>query len=372
VSAIRRGSAPACKETNKVQRSQWHEGWYSRGILAALGAAILFGVGTPLAKQLLTTVNPWLLAGLLYSGSGLGLTIWRLARRSPRVRPTGSEWLYLAAAIGAGGVAAPVLLMQGLAGMPASGASLLLNAESVLTALLAWFVFRENFDRRIALGMLAIATGARALSWSPGASLRVMAPALLVLGACLGWAIDNNVTRKLALLDATWLAAIKGLAAGAVNLVIASALGAAWPSPPALLGALAVGAFAYGASLSLFVVALRYLGAARTSAYFSSAPFVGVLVGIVWLRDPLTGQFLLALALMSAGIWLHLSERHSHSHFHPALEHEHEHTHDEHHHHPHSPGDVRADSRHTHWHRHEPIEHTHDHFPDSHHQHEHK
>jgi len=352
------------------EASRWHEPWFIRGIAAALAAAILFGLGTPFAKVLVESVDPWLLAGLLYAGSGIGLTLWRALKRAPAVRPGRGEWRYLAGAIFAGGIVGPVLLMNGLVGLTASTASLLLSTEGVLTALLAWFVFRENFDRRIAAGMVAIGLGATILAWRPGADLARIGPALLVLGACLAWAIDNNLTRKLSLLDATWLASIKGLVAGATNLAIAALMGSAWPSVGRLGAALAVGAFAYGASLAFFVVALRYLGAARTAAYFSTAPFVGATASLAWLAEPVTAVFVIAGALMAVGVWLHVTEHHAHRHHHPALEHEHVHEHDLHHRHAHEAGDPPGE-RHSHRHRHEPMTHTHEHFPEAHHQHDH-
>ena len=347
------------------------------GVASALGAALLFGVGTPLAKLLLAGTDPWLLAGLLYLGSGLGLTLWRIVRRNqPRARLAPGLWPWLAGAVLSGGVAGPVLLMWGLAGMPASGAALLLNAEGVFTAVLAWVVFRENFDRRILLGMAAIVAGALVLSW-PGqtqaeAHFGDALPALAVLGACLAWGIDNNLTRKVALTDAVWLASVKGLAAGATNLALALALGASWPKAPLVGGALAVGLLAYGFSLVLFVVALRHLGTARTGAYFSVAPFFGALVAVVGLGEPVTVPLLIAGALMALGTWLHLRERHRHGHRHEALEHEHQHEHDLHHLHAHDGPTVQAPgAAHTHRHRHEPLHHDHAHFPDAHHRHGH-
>jgi drug/metabolite transporter (DMT)-like permease len=146
-----------------------------QGVPSALGAALLFGAGTPFAKLLLANVNPWLLAGLLYLGSGVGLSLYRLIWRIRAGRLEKGEWPWLAGATVAGGIVAPVLLMLGLSGMPASGTSLLLNAEGVFTALLAWIVFRENFDRRIALGMLAIVGGALILSWPGQASVPISA-----------------------------------------------------------------------------------------------------------------------------------------------------------------------------------------------------
>jgi drug/metabolite transporter (DMT)-like permease len=289
--------------------------------------------------------------------------------RAPAVRIPRSEIWWLAGAVFAGGVVAPVLLMFGLTGMPASGASLLLNAEGVFTALLAWFAFKENFDRRIALGMAAIVAGAMILSWPGAVQFAGLWPALAILGACLAWGIDNNLTRKVSLTDATWIASIKGLVAGLVNLTLAMALGATLPSVPALAGAMLVGLMAYGVSLTLFVVALRHLGTARTGAYFSVAPFLGALLALT-LGDPITPQLLLAGVLMAIGVWLHLSERHEHEHVHEAMEHEHEHTHDDHHQHEHDPP-VAPGTRHTHRHRHEATTHSHHHFPDAHHRHGH-
>ncbi|MDO9313723.1 MAG: EamA family transporter [Burkholderiaceae bacterium] len=339
------------------------------GVGAALLAAALFGAGTPLAKSLMTGVSPWMLAGLLYLGSGLGLAVLRLLRRAPTVRLAVGEWPWLAGAVLAGGVVGPVLLMFGLAGMPASGASLLLNAEGVFTAMLAWFVFKENLDRRIALGMLAIVAGAVVLSWPGDAEFGAAWRALAVLGACLAWGIDNNLTRKVSLTDATWVAMVKGLAAGSVNLAIALTLGASLPAPQVLAGAAVLGFFAYGISLTLFVVALRHLGTARTGAYFSVAPFFGAVLAVVLLGEAITPGLLLAGALMALGVWLHLSEKHGHLHVHESMEHEHEHEHDAHHlHHP--PGEL-PPGPHAHRHRHSPVTHSHEHYPDEHHRHSH-
>ena len=336
------------------------------GVAAALGAALLFGAGTPLAKLLLDSINPGMLAGLLYLGSGMGLTLYRWLIKAPAVKLPRHEAMWFAGAIVSGGVVAPVLLMLGLMGMPASGASLLLNAESVFTALLAWFAFKENVDRRIALGMLAIIAGAIVLSWPGEIRFDAWWPALAVLGACLAWGTDNNLTRKVSLTDAAWIASIKGLVAGVVNLVLAFLLGASLPPLPNLAAAMVVGFLAYGVSLALFVVGLRHLGTARTGAYFSVAPFAGMILALL-LGESLTPSLLIAGALMAFGLWLHLSEHHEHPHTHDALEHDHEHTHDEHH--PHSHGvDVAS---HSHPHRHAQLHHSHQHFPDAYHRHEH-
>lgn len=344
---------------------------FNPGITAALGAALLFGAGTPLAKALLREIGPWMLAALFYLGSGVGLALWRLATRASPVRLARSEIGWLAGAILAGGVIGLVLLMFGLTGMPASGASLLLNAEGVFTALLAWLAFKENFDRRIALGMAAIAAGAILLSWPGEARFSGAWPALAILGACLSWGIDNNLTRKVSLSDATWIASAKGLAAGSVNLFLAFVVGDAFPAPSSAALAAVVGLASYGVSLALFVVGLRYLGTARTGAYFSVAPFFGALLALAS-GEPLTGGLMAAGLLMGLGIWLHLMESHSHRHRHEAMEHEHEHIHDEHHRHVHAGGiELPLGVAHRHRHRHESLTHAHGHFPDEHHRHAH-
>ncbi|HXW73408.1 MAG TPA: DMT family transporter [Steroidobacteraceae bacterium] len=342
-------------------------------VVAALAAAVLFGASTPFAKALLGGVSPILLAGLLYLGSGVGL--WFV--RTVRDRGFGSaglsrtEWSWLAAAIAAGGVLGPILLMYGLTRTSAAEASLLLNLEAVLTALLAWVVFRENADRRIVLGMALIVAGGVALAWPAGG----VAPAslvgtLAVAGTCLCWAVDNNLTRKVSASDPLFIAATKGLVAGLTNAGLALGLGAKLPQAPLVVAAMGVGLAGYGISLALFVLALRGLGSARTGAYFSTAPFVGAAIAIVAFHEPIFWPFWVAAALMAAGVCLHLTEVHQHEHVHESLTHRHAHRHDAHHQHQHA---FAWDGRepHTHEHTHEPLKHAHPHYPDVHHRHEH-
>lgn len=339
------------------------------GVLAALAAALLFGIATPLAKFLLETTSPWMLAGLLYLGSGLGLLIYRQVIKAPSVSLPPEDRFWFVGAILAGGVIAPVLLMLGLSGMSAADVSLMLNAEGVFTTLLAWIVFKENFDRRIALGMAAIVAGALVLSWHGEVRLESAWPSLAVLGACLAWGIDNNLTRKVSLADASWIASVKGLVSGAVNLCLAIMLGSVMPALPSVGGALLLGFFSYGISLALFVVGLRHLGTARTGAYFSVAPFFGALLALL-MGSPFTPLLLLAGLLMALGVWLHLSEHHAHQHTHEPMTHIHEHIHDKHHLHTHD-DKTPMDTSHSHPHVHEPIAHSHSHFPDMHHRHTH-
>lgn len=340
------------------------------GIAAALGAAALFGTSTPFAKMLLTDISPWLLAGLFYLGSGVGLTLIRLIRGAKGDGLTRADWPWMSGAVVAGGIVGPILLMWGLAGTTASTASLLLNAEGVFTALLAWYVFRENFDRRIALGMGAIVAGAIILSWSGTLQISSPLPPLAILGACLCWGIDNNLTRKVSLADPFQIAAIKGLVAGTTNVTLALAMGMNIPSFDILLTSVIVGFLGYGVSLALFVIALRELGTARTGAYFSTAPFVGAILAVPLLGDPLSFPLILAGGLMAIGVWIHITEHHAHGHTHKTMVHSHAHVHDDgHHKHEHS--SPPSEEPHVHMHKHEPTRHTHPHYPDEHHRHDH-
>lgn len=339
----------------------------------ALLAAALFGASTPFVKLLIGDGSALALAGLLYLGSGLGLAVARLLRdRGWQASGlSGADWRWFGGAIGFGGVLGPLLLVVGLGRTGAGTASLLLNLEAVLTAVLAWLVFREHAGRRIVAGMGFVVAGGIALSWQNGEAGRGdwIGPAA-IMGACLCWAIDNNLTRKVSASDALFIASAKGLVAGAVNLGLALVLGQALPAWPLAGMTMSVGLLGYGLSLVFFVRALRELGTSRTGAYFSTAPFVGAAVSIALLGESTPPPFWIAAVLMGVGVWLHLTETHEHEHAHDALEHTHAHIHDEHHQHSHDPGwDGREP--HTHPHHHMPLKHSHDHFPDIHHRHGH-
>ncbi|AWN41495.1 DMT family transporter [Methylobacterium durans] len=342
------------------------------GVPLALVSAVLFGASAPFAKLLLGAMPPQLLAGLLYLGAGLGLAAVHGGRAALRIPAPEAplrrhDLPWLAAVVLFGGLVGPLLLMLGLSRTSAASGSLLLNLEGLATMLIAWVVLRENVDRRLLLGAFAILVGAAVLSWH-GGGVRLDAGAALIAAACLAWGIDNNLTRKLSSADPVVTATIKGLAAGSVNVALALLLGAAVP-PAATIGAAAVvGFLGVGVSLVLFMLALRHLGAARTGAYFSLAPFIGAVIAVALLREPVTMQLVVAGLLMGLGLWLHLAERHEHEHVHEVMEHEHVHVHDEHHRHHH---DGPVTEPHSHRHRHEPLRHTHPHYPDLHHQHGH-
>lgn len=345
----------------------------NKSVVHALLAAALFGASTPFAKLLVGDTSPVLLAGLLYLGSGIGLALFRLVR-DQGWKPSGlvrSEWPWLLGAILFGGVLGPVALLFGLMTTSGSTASLLLNLEAVLTAVIAWVVFRENADRRIVLGMVAIVAGGVVLSWPTGESAASgwVGP-LAIAVACLCWAIDNNLTRKVSASDAVFIASTKGLLAGTVNTLLAFSMGATLQNMMTTLATMTIGLFGYGISLVLFVLALRGLGTARTGAYFSTAPFIGAVVALVLLGESTSPTFWVATVLMGCGVWLHLTERHEHEHDHEPLEHGHWHAHDEHHQHAHE-FNWDNNSPHDHSHEHRAMTHKHPHFPDIHHRHPH-
>jgi drug/metabolite transporter (DMT)-like permease len=347
-----------------------------RAVVYALLSAALFGFSTPAAKILLGALSPVVLAGLLYLGAGLGVAVLRVvlrraaADRAAEASLSRRDLPWLAGAVLAGGLVGPLLMMLGLARTEAATASLLLTFEGAATALLAWFVFGEAFDRRIATGMVCLVAGALVLGWSGAPVLAAWLGPLAVVAACVAWGLDNNLTRKVSLADPLQIVQIKGLVAGPANLAIGLAFGGALPAAAPALWAGLIGFVGYGLSLALFVLALRDLGTARTSAYFSTAPFVGAVGAVLALGEAVTLQLVAAGLLMAVGVWLHLTERHEHEHVHGELEHVHAHVHDEHHQHDHD-GVIAPGEPHTHRHRHGGLRHSHPHAPDMHHRHRH-
>jgi drug/metabolite transporter (DMT)-like permease len=347
----------------------------NKSVLLAFASAALFGLSTPAGKALLASIHPAVLAGLFYCGAGLGVAILRRIRsrrrsQAPEVALGRQDLPWLAGAVVCGGVAGPLLLMVGLAQTQATTASLLLTFEGAATALLAWLIFHEQYGSRLTLGMAILIAGAVVLAWSGTPTLDTIWGPVAIIGACIAWALDNNLTRKVSLADPLQIVEIKGLVAGPFNLALGLWAGGTLPSIGTTSIASVVGFLSYGLSLVLFILALRDLGTARTSAYFSTAPFIGALGAVLALGEPITLGLVAASILMAAGVWLHLTEDHAHDHLHEAVEHMHPHVHDAHHQHAHRPTDP-AGEPHTHRHAHAPLRHTHPHTPDTHHGHSH-
>jgi drug/metabolite transporter (DMT)-like permease len=349
-----------------------------KAIIQVFAAAVLFGASAPLSKLLLTHIEPIPLAACLYFGSGIGAFILFLFKqgdkeaRKSEARLSKADLPWLAGAIMAGGVAAPILLLLGLERTPASTASLLLNFESVATTLIAVLIFREAVDKRITYGVVAITFSSILLTWT-GGNWGLSVGALGILGACLFWGLDNNFTRQISDKDPLVIVAIKGLGAGLFSLLLSLLLGKSFPSGWPLILALLVGAISYGISIQLFILALRSLGAARTGALFGIAPFAGTFLSLLILKEVPQLLFWGALPIMVVGSWLMLTEDHQHTHEHESLEHDHSHEHPEgHHEHSHAEMVLNMERKHAHLHSHRKLPHSHPHTPDLHHRHEHK
>jgi len=344
-----------------------------RGLNAAILAAILFGMSPVACKAVVGEMSSSLLAGLLYLGSGLGLTWVVLRQATPfyvvLAALSRKQWGNLVGAIVSGGVAAPLFLAYGIRTGSATEVSLLLNFEAVATTLIAWFVFREHIGYRVWVGKFLIVGAAALVVLAGNGDMRLSVAGLSVLAACALWGIDNNLTRELEALPASLLACIKGWTAGTFNVILSLVLFKSHASAFQVSGVLAIGALSYGASLVLFIFAMREIGAARTSTLFGSGPFIGTLLSVLVLGEHPTGVFWVAALIMLSGVLLLYGEMHSHFHRHERLAHSHPHMHDEHHRHVHAEG--ACNENHDHFHVHEPTEHVHRHWPDAHHRHAH-
>lgn len=341
----------------------------ARGSATGLGAALLFGVSTPIAKLLLPASGPFMVAGLLYLGSGVGLAALQPFRPRRREAPLGaSDALPLLGIIAAGGVVGPVLLMVGLGHLPGASASLLLNLEAPFTMALAVLAFGESLAPVEVAGAAAVVLGAAALTAQGPLGGVPLLGGLSVAGACLAWALDNNLSQRLSLRDPVAITRLKSLVAGSANVLLAHAMGERLADGRTLAGALATGFLGYGVSIVLHLRAMRRLGAARQAALFATAPFAGALASVPLLGERLAPRALAAAAAMAFGVALMVRARHSHRHVHEPLRHEHAHEHDEHHQHAH---DGQVLGAHSHPHEHAALVHEHPHLPDAHHRHRH-
>lgn len=339
------------------------------GAALGLAAAALFGASTPIAKLLVPGAGPVLLAGLLYLGAGLGLAAAApLRRRDVEAPIRRSDLPVLGGVILAGGVLGPLLLVLGLGRLSGSAASLLLNLEAPFTIVLAVAALRERLSRWEGAGAGAVLLGAAALTWAPGPVELDSTGVACVVGACAAWAVDNTLSQRLSLRDPVAVARAKTLSAGAFNVALGLAVGERLPSASHVGAALATGSLGYGASIVLFLLAVRSVGAARQAAYFATAPFIGAALSVPLLGERPPAVHVAAGVVMAVGVALVLRARHAHAHLHDAVEHEHAHVHDEHHAHVHR-GPVTEP--HSHVHRHERLLHDHPHLPDIHHRHGH-
>ncbi len=337
-------------------------------------AAVLFGVSAPLAKLLLGEVAPIPLAAFLYLGSGVGLLGLQLVQRMTQQEQTEAkiaknDWKWLAGAILAGGVAAPITLLVSLQHTPAATASLLLSFEGVATTFIAFFAFNESISRRAWGAIVLMTLASILLSLNPSAAWGFSLGALGIIGACLLWGIDNNFTRNISAKDPLAIVTLKGLGAGSFSFAMALVLGNPFPAWGIIFGAFVLGSLSYGASIVLFIHAMRGLGAARTSALFSTAPVAGILVSIALFQEFPSWLFFVAIPFMAIGAVLLVNDDHQHHHIHELIVHDHSHTHDDGHHEHDHEGEL--SKKHAHMHQHNPVAHDHHHMPDVHHRHSH-
>ncbi len=341
-----------------------------------MAAAILFGVSPPFAKLLLPDAGPLLTAGLLYLGAGGGLLAFelfssrrsRLAGQEAQIQPA-DRWV-LAVTILLGGIVGPLLMLWGLHRLSAVMTALLLNLEAPFTILVAIVLFREHLGRSETAAITLIIGAALLLHYQPGALRPDLLGFLAVVGACLAWAVDNNLSQRLSLRDPLVVTRIKALGAGACTTSAALLLGQSLPGSPVLLGALLLGFFSYGVSLVLDMQALRLLGAAREAGFFATAPFVGAVAAVPLLGEHWGAAEFMATGIMAVGVAVLFRAHHRHLHLHDDLEHDHAHVHDDHHRHEHAPAFI-SEKPHAHPHRHLPLVHDHPHVSDLHHRHDH-
>lgn len=322
-----------------------------RGAALGLLAAALFGLSAPVAKRLLAEASPQVLAGLLYLGAGIAISLYRAIRpATTEASLRRSDAGALAAMITLGGAIAPVLMLLGLRRITAVAGSLLLNLEAPFTILVALLVFREHLGQRGLISVLLILGGAAVLGLAPGPVGVDLPGTLCVVGACLCWAFDNNLTQRLTVRDPLTIVRLKTLAAGGLNLALGLAFGGGIPILRVVLAALVLGSLSYGLSVLLDAYALRLVGAAREAAYFATGPFIGAIAATVVLGEHIRVLDIAAMAIMAVGVIFMLRERHAHGHSHSALAHDHVHEHDEHHEHEHAAGDPPGEP-HAHPHR---------------------
>lgn len=347
--------------------------------MQAILAALLFGISAPLAKVLLGNIEPIPLAAFLYLGSGIGLFLYQSIRHFASKQNIAEASLskkdfpWLLGAIIFGGIIAPIILMISLQKTPASTASLLLNFESVATTFIAFIIFKENIGKRVGLAVGLITLSSILLSWDFSNQWGLSIGALGVIFACICWGIDNNFTRNISAKNPFSIVKIKGIGAGLFSLFLSFLLKNPMPDLKIILGAMLLGFFSYGLSIVLFVLAMRDLGSARTSAFFGTAPFIGAILSFLIYNSLPNVMFIIALPIMILGTILLFKDEHGHNHLHEPTKHEHKHAHnDGHHNHIHENMNISSGTYHSHIHEHEALEHTHQHMPDIHHRHNHK
>ena len=317
----------------------------------AILAAALYAINVPLSKLLLIHVEPTMMAAFLYLGAGLGLLLYRRIDKTRVLaeQPLTRHELPYTLGMIVLDIAAPILLMLGLRQTSSANASLLNNFEIVATSLIAALVFHEVLSKRLLLAIALVTLSSIVLAFEGSGSFVFHTGSLLVLGACICWGLENNCTRMLSSKSATQITTIKGCFSGLGSLIIALLLGESWPGLIWCAGVMLLGFVAYGLSITFYIRAQKDLGAAKTSAYYSIAPFFGVAFSMLLLGERPGAQFYIALAIFLLATVLMVKDTITLQHTHP---HSHVHCHEHRH------GDLVHCHTHTHTHTHAHIHHT--------------
>jgi len=342
-------------------------------VFQAILAAALFGISSPISKLLLEKIPPMLMAALLYLGAGIGMLFMSLIKRAKgrtqKEAKMSKKELPFTIAMILLDIAAPIFLMIGLTTTTASNASLLNNFEIVTTSIIALFIFKEAIGKRLWIAISFITASSVMLSVAEFSSFSFSIGSIFVLLACICWGFENNCTRMMSLKDPMQIVVVKGFGSGVGALVIAFLTKEYASDIGYIVIALILGFFAYGLSIFFYVTAQRELGAARTSAYYAIAPFIGVSLSLLIYKETISLNFIIAMILMILGAYYAAVEKHLHKHIHQSIRHEHRHDHNEgHHNHTHEDFE---NGEHSHEHTHEVVQHVHKHTPDMHHAHNH-
>lgn len=316
-----------------------------KGIILAFLAALFYAVNVPCSKVLLSDVAPTFMAAFLYLGAGLGVGIMYLFRFKNEKRSDKLDRTDIPYTIGMVvlDIIAPILLMMGISTGSAANASLLGNFEIVATTLIAFVIFKEKVSWKLWIAIVLVTVSSIIISFGGMDSLKFSIGSLLVIGATICWGLENNCTRKISGKSTYQIVTIKGLCSGIGSFIIALTLKESLPGVKTIIVILILGFVAYGLSIFTYVRAQNALGAAKTSAYYAAAPFIGVLLSVIFLREQLTAVFLIAMLVMIVGTALIVYETlvHSHTHVHRhfvththdgtththTIEHSHEHSH---------------------------------------------
>ena len=293
----------------------------TKAILYAFLAAVFYAINVPVSKLLMAQIEPTTMAALLYLGAGLGMSVLSVIDRSDKGEKLDQNDLPFVIGMIVLDIAAPIFLMLGISYGSSANASLLGNFEIVATTLIALLLFKEKVSRRLWAAIGLITLSSIMLSFEETGSFRFSYGSLFVIAATICWGLENNCTRSISSKDTYEIVVLKGIFSGLGALIIALLKHESMPSFIYIAAALLLGFVAYGLSIFLYVRAQNLIGAAKTSAYYAAAPFIGSFLSFVFLKEELTGIYLLSLLVMSAGASLVVADTLAHSH-----EHEHQHT----------------------------------------------